>query len=88
MDAKEHITILRLQSEHLLTLAEQLNTSLRQLEEAVAQHPNPTYPAVGAHLNGTAELSEQVAREIEYLHTRIQELVTRSQSESEPPGSN
>jgi hypothetical protein len=42
---------------------------------------------VGAHLNGTAELSQQVAREIEYLHTRIQELVTKSQSESEPPGS-
>jgi hypothetical protein len=87
MDAKEHIAILRLESEHLLTLAQRLKDSLTQLEEAVVQHSNPTYAEVGAHVNGTAELSQQVAREIEYLHTRIQELVTKSQSESEPPRS-
>jgi len=61
MDAKQHITILRLESEHLLALAEQLKTSLKQLEEAVAQHPNPTSAQAGTHLNGTAELSQQVS---------------------------
>jgi hypothetical protein len=85
MDAKQHITILRLESEHLLTLAERLKDSLTQLEEAVAQHPNPTYAEAGAHLNSTAELSQQVAREIAYLHTRIEELVTKSQNEGDPP---
>jgi hypothetical protein len=85
MDAKAHVAILRLESEHLLTLAERLKTSLTQLEDALAQHSSPTYSAVGVHLNGTAELSQHVAREIEYLHTRIQELVTKSQSN--PPDS-
>ena len=87
MNAKEHIAILRLESEHLLALAERLKDSLTQLEGAVAQHPHPTYAEAGTHLNGTLKLSQQVAREITYLHARIQELVTKSQSGSDPAAS-
>ena len=80
MDAQARVNILRLHSEHLQTLIEQLTAQLATVEHALAAYEQPTYAEAGKHFNETAMLSRHLADEITRLNSRIQEFIVKSLS--------
>jgi hypothetical protein len=82
MDVATHVNILRLQSEHLSTLADTLRIQLVMMEQALAEQAQPSSSHVIPSLAGLLELDQQIVREMDRLHARIEELVAKSNTGS------
>jgi hypothetical protein len=84
MDVKDYLSILRLHSDYLRTLAAQLDIQFADIEQTLQDQDSMTYAEAGPHVDSLIKCSTLLVSTAESFHQRLVAFRKKTQREQAP----